>query len=39
MRDNLIKEKHNGGMEGHFGQDKTIPLLVNIIFGLNYYKM
>ena len=23
MRDNLIQEKHNGGMEGHFGSDKT----------------
>ena len=24
MRDKLIKEKHSGGMIGHFGQDKTI---------------
>ena len=23
MRENLIKEKHSGGMVGHFGQDKT----------------
>ena len=23
MRDNLIQEKHNGGMSGHFGSDKT----------------
>lgn len=23
MRENLIQEKHNGGMAGHFGSDKT----------------
>ena len=23
MRDNLIQEKHNGGMAGHFGSDKN----------------
>jgi hypothetical protein len=23
MRDNLLKEKHNGGLDGHFGHDKT----------------
>jgi hypothetical protein len=23
MRDNLLKEKHNGGLAGHFGHDKT----------------
>jgi hypothetical protein len=23
MRDNLLKEKHNGGLVGHFGHDKT----------------
>jgi hypothetical protein len=22
MRDNLLKEKHSGGLAGHFGQDK-----------------
>lgn len=27
MRENLIKEKHSGGMAGHFGQDKTIAIL------------
>jgi hypothetical protein len=23
MRDKLLKEKHNGGLVGHFGHDKT----------------
>jgi hypothetical protein len=23
MRDNLIKEKHSEGLDGHFGHDKT----------------
>ena len=27
MRENLIKEKHNGEMVGHFGQDKTIAII------------
>ena len=27
MRENLVKEKHSGGMAGHFGQDKTISIL------------
>lgn len=27
MRDNLIKEKHNGAMAGHFGQNKTIAII------------
>ena len=27
MRDNLLKEKHNGGLDGHFGQDKPFSLL------------
>ena len=27
MRENLIKEKHSGGMAGHFGRDKTIAIL------------
>ena len=31
MRENLIKEKHSGGMVGHFDL-RPFPLLVNIIF-------
>ena len=27
MRENLIKEKHSGGMVGHFCQDKTIAII------------
>ena len=27
MRENLIKEKHSGGMVGNFGRDKTISIL------------
>ena len=27
MRENLIKEKHSGGMAGHFGRDKTISII------------
>ena len=27
MRLNLIKEKHSGGLAGHFGIDKTLSLL------------
>ena len=29
MRDNLLKEKHNGGLAGHFGHDKTFAQLRN----------
>ena len=32
MRENLIKEKHSGGLVGHFGRDKTIALVAK-----NYY--
>ena len=32
MRENLIKEKHCGGLVGHFGRDKTIILVAE-----NYY--
>ena len=28
MRENLIKEKHSGGLAGHFGRDKTFALVV-----------
>ena len=27
MRENLIKEKHSGGLAGHFGKDKIIALV------------
>ena len=27
MRENLIKEKHSGGLAGHFGRDKIISLV------------
>jgi hypothetical protein len=29
MRDNLLKEKHNGGLAGHSGHDKTFAQLSN----------
>ena len=32
MRENLIKEKHSGGMAGHFGRDKTIAILREYYF-------
>jgi len=32
MRENLIKEKHSGGLAIHFGRDKTISIV-----GENYY--
>ena len=33
MRENLIKEKHSGGLAGHFSKDKTIALVAE-----NYYR-
>ena len=32
MRENLIQEKHSGGLSGHFGQDKTFALVSNFYF-------
>jgi hypothetical protein len=29
MRDNMLKEKHNGGLAGHFGHDKTFSQMRN----------
>jgi hypothetical protein len=29
MMDNLLKEKHSGGLVGHFGHDKTYALLIH----------
>jgi hypothetical protein len=32
MRENLVKEKHNGGLAGHFGHDKTFAKLSKSYF-------
>jgi hypothetical protein len=32
MRENLLKEKHNGGLAGHFGHDKTFAKLNELYF-------
>jgi hypothetical protein len=32
MRENLLKEKHGGGLAGHFGHDKTIEKLSESYF-------
>ena len=32
MRENMIQEKHNGGMVGHFGSDKTFGQLGHFYF-------
>ena len=32
MRENLIQEKHSGGLSGHFGQDKTFAQVSNFFF-------
>ena len=32
MRENLIKEKHSGGLGGHFGVDKTFEKLSHLYF-------
>jgi hypothetical protein len=32
MRENLLKEKHNGGLAGHFGHDKTFEKLSESYF-------
>jgi hypothetical protein len=29
MRDNLLKEKHSGGLVGHFNHDKTFAQLIS----------
>ena len=39
MRENLIKEKHSGGMAGHFFEIRPLPFLENIIFGLKCHMM
>jgi hypothetical protein len=30
MRENLLKEKHSGGLVGHFGHEKTFAQLNNL---------
>jgi hypothetical protein len=32
MRENLMKEKHSGGLDGHFGHDKTFAQLNNLYY-------
>ena len=32
MRENLIQEKHSGGLSGHFGQDKTFSQVSDFYF-------
>jgi hypothetical protein len=32
MRENLLKEKHSGGLAGHFGHDKTFAKLSESYF-------
>jgi hypothetical protein len=34
MRENLLKEKHSGGLVGHFGHDKTYVQLKNLYYWL-----
>jgi hypothetical protein len=34
MRENLLKEKHSGGFDGHFGHDKTFSKLNGSYFWL-----
>ena len=32
MRENLIREKHSGGLAGHFGHDKTFEQLQHFYY-------
>jgi hypothetical protein len=32
MRENQLKEKHSGGLAGHFGHDKTFEKLKNLYY-------
>jgi hypothetical protein len=32
MRENLLKEKHSGGLDGHFGHEKTFTQLENLYY-------
>jgi hypothetical protein len=33
MRENLLKEKHSGGLAGHFGHDKTFAKFASMTGG------
>jgi hypothetical protein len=35
MRDNLLREKHSGGLAGHFGHDMTFSQLRNLYYWLS----
>ena len=35
MRDNLLQEKHGGGLDGHFGQDKTYVQLSSLYYWMS----
>ena len=38
MRDSLVKEKHNGGLSGHFGIDKIVALVSENYFWPQIHK-
>jgi hypothetical protein len=38
MRDNLLQEKHGGGLVGHFGQEKTYAHLSYFYYWLSMRK-
>ena len=38
MRLNLVKEKHRGGLAGHFGIDKTLSLVKDKDYWPQIYK-
>ena len=37
MRENIMKEKHSGGLVGHFGIDKTVKLILKSYFWPKIY--
>ena len=38
MRDNLLKEKHSGGLAGHFGHEKTFAQMNSLYYWLGMRK-